>query len=66
MLHGCLRAGACEILPGVHVTQIGADFREGDEDINFSIFRVRRFTEWPGPLNCIALTVEILTKPLVH
>ena len=30
---------------------IRADFRKGDEDSNFSIFRVRRFTEWPGPLH---------------
>ena len=28
-----------------------ADFREGDEDSNFSVFRVRRFTESPGPLH---------------
>ena len=25
--------------------KVGADFREGDEDSNFSVFRVRRFTE---------------------
>ena len=30
---------------------IRADFREGDEDSNFSVFRVRRFSEWPGPLH---------------
>ena len=30
---------------------LGADFREGDEDSNFSIFRVRRFSEWPEPLH---------------
>ena len=30
---------------------LGADFREGNEDSNFSLFRVRRFTEWPGPLH---------------
>ena len=30
---------------------IRADFREGDEDSNFSLFRVRRLTEWPGPLH---------------
>ena len=29
---------------------IRADFREGDEDSNFSVFRVRRFSEWPEPL----------------
>ena len=28
-----------------------SDFRKGDEDSNFSVFRVRRFTEWPGPLH---------------
>ena len=28
-----------------------ADFREGDEVSNFSVFRVRRFTESPGPLH---------------
>ena len=28
-----------------------ADFREGDEDSNFSIFRVWRFSEWPEPLH---------------
>ena len=31
--------------------EIRADFREGDEDSNLSLFRVRRFTEWPGPLH---------------
>ena len=31
---------------------IRADFfGEGDEDSNFLIFRIRRFTEWPGPLH---------------
>ena len=30
---------------------VGVDFREGDENSNFSVFRVRRFTEWPGPLH---------------
>ena len=43
-----------------------ADFREADEESNFSIFRVQRFTEWPKPLHRIALPVETLTKPLVH
>ena len=33
---------------------------------NFSLFRVRRFTESPGPLHWIAFPVEILTKPLIH
>ena len=28
-----------------------ADFGEGDEDSNFSIFRVRRFSEGPEPLH---------------
>ena len=27
------------------------DFREGDEDNNFSVFRVRQFTESPEPLH---------------
>ena len=43
-----------------------ADFREGDEDSNFSLFRVRQFTEWPGPLHWIAFPVEILTTPPIH
>ena len=30
---------------------IGADFQEGEEDSNFSVFRVQRFTEWPEPLH---------------
>ena len=41
-------------------------FREGDEDSNFSILRVRRFTESPEPLHWIAFPVEILTKPPIH
>ena len=45
---------------------IRADLREGGEDSNFSVFRVRRFTEWPGALHWIAFPVEILTKPLIH
>ena len=40
-----------------------ADLHEGDGDNNFSVFRVRWFTEWPGSLHCIAFPVEILTKP---
>ena len=40
------QAGGCEMLAAI----LRADFREGDEDSNFSILRVRRFTEWPGPL----------------
>ena len=43
-----------------------ADFREGDEDSNFSISRVRRFTESPRPLHWIAFPVEFLTKPPIH
>ena len=31
--------------------RLRADFREGDEDSNFSIFRLRRFSEWPEPLH---------------
>ena len=30
---------------------VRADFRGGDEDSNFSVFRVRRFSEWPEPLH---------------
>ena len=41
-------------------------FREGDEDSNFSVFRVRRFSEWPKPLHWIAFPVEIPTKPPIH
>ena len=43
-----------------------AHFREGDEDSNFSIFRVWWFSEGPEPLHWIAFPVEILTKPLIH
>ena len=46
--------------------KLGADFWEVDLDSNFSVFGVRRFTEWPGPLHWIAFPVEILTKPLIH
>ena len=42
---------------------IGADFGEVDEDSNFSVFRVWRFTEWPGPFHWIAFPVESLPKP---
>ena len=45
---------------------LSANFREEDEDSNFSGFRVRQFTEWSGPLHWIAFPVEILTKPLIH
>ena len=41
---------------------IRADFREGDKDSNFSIFRVWQFTEWPGPLHWIAFLRDILTN----
>ena len=40
--------------------RIRVDFREGDEDSNFSILRVQRFTEWPRLLHWIAFLVEIL------
>ena len=62
----------CEPYTGIRKTPfgklrlIGTDFREGDEDSNFSVFRVRRFPEWPGPLHWISFSVEILTKPLIH
>ena len=46
--------------------KLGAYFREGDEDSNFSLFRVRRLTESPGPLHWIASPLEILTKPPIH
>ena len=45
---------------------VRADFRAGDEDSNSSVFRVRRFSEWPEPLHWIAFPVNILTKPLIH
>ena len=37
--------------PQNRLSIIRADFREGDEDSNFSVFRVRRFSEWPEPLH---------------
>ena len=40
--------------------------REGDEDSNFWVFRVRQFSEWPGPFHWIAFLVEIVTNPLIH
>ena len=50
-----LPLGACRggraLQKGVFLPSIRADFREGDEDSNFSLFRIRRFTEWPGPLH---------------
>ena len=46
--------------PGGGVKTIRADFQEGDKDSNFSVFRVRRFTESPGSLHWIAFPVEIL------
>ena len=36
---------------GGYKNTVRVDFREGDEDSNFSLFRVWRFTEWPGPLH---------------
>ena len=47
-----------------HIIRVA--FRERDEDSNFSVFRVRRFSESPGPLHSIAFPVEIFTKPLIH
>ena len=36
----------------IYVPWVGADFREGDvKDSNFSLSRVQRFTESPGPLH---------------
>ena len=37
--------------PPKTLTFVRADFREGDEDSNFSVFRVRQFTESPEPLH---------------
>ena len=34
-----------------HIWNLGAHFWEVDLDSDFSIFGVRRFTEWPGPLH---------------
>ena len=51
---------SCESFRG----QIRADFRERDEDSNFSVFGVRRFSEGPGPLHWIAFPLEILT--IIH
>ena len=45
------------------IKKLRADFQEGDEDSNFSVFRVRRFTEWPEPLHWIAFSVESLPNP---
>ena len=42
---------ACFMSTIRHARSIRADFREGDEDSNFSVFRVRRFSEWPEPLH---------------
>ena len=60
------RVPKLELPFGNHCLQIRADFREGDEDSNLSIFRVQRFTEWPKPPHFIAFAVDILTKPLIH
>ena len=38
-------------------------FREGDEDSNFSVFRVRRFTEWRGLLTELPLMWKSLPNP---
>ena len=49
----CLRQISAEfhMLDLQKVRKLGDDFREGDEDSNFSIFGVRRFSEWPEPLH---------------
>ena len=59
----CARACACQ---SQNLPRARVDFLEGDEDSNFSLFRVRRFTEWTGSLHWIAFPVEILTKPPIH
>ena len=44
-------------------------FREGDEDSNFSVFRVQRFTESPGPLhwiNCLSCRNPYQTPPFTE
>ena len=38
--------------------KLRVNFWEGGEDNNFSIFRVRQFSEWPEPLHWIAFPVE--------
>ena len=38
-------------ITNIFLCSIRADFREGDEESNFSVFRVRRFSEWPEPLH---------------
>ena len=50
---------SCDTARGVHTAVI---WEKGDEDSNFSVFTVRRFTEWRGPLHWIAFPVETLTK----
>ena len=42
------RTGIAEIPLG---SGLRAGFWEGDEDSNFSVFGVRRFSEWPEPLH---------------
>ena len=44
------RRGATKRVSSFWKKTIGADFWEVDLDSNFSIFGVRQFTEWPGPL----------------
>ena len=45
---------------------------DGSEDLGrgwaqkISRFRVRRFTEWPKPLQWIGFPVELVTKALIH
>ena len=55
-----------EHLGTVSVRGLRADLREGDEDSNFSAFRVWPFSESPEPLHWIAFPVKILTKPPIH
>ena len=64
----CPWARASRIAAELHDTMslIRADFQEGDEDSNFPVFRIRRFTESPGPLHWIAFPLEILTNPPIH
>ena len=39
------------LVSALPMSLIRADFRAGDEDSNFSVFRLRRFSEWPEPLH---------------
>ena len=46
----------CTLVHAFH--NLGADFWEVDEDSNFSVFRVQRFTERPRPLH-----LGLVTEP---